>query len=175
MAKVVKGENVKNSAEENLKENIIKLSKEKHYYVTTDEEGNIKGYFPLKEKSLGKDWVAMYQQALKTLAKWNLPSEQYRVLFVLLSETDFDNYICISQKELANELNMYQANVARAIKGLKEKNVIVEGPRAGLNKTYRLNPYIAHKGKNRSSTILDFQDALTDKGKNCTDADVNLD
>ena len=151
-----------------MKENIIKLSKEKHYYVTTDEEGNIKGYFPLKEKSLGKDWVAMYQSALMALAKWNLPSEQYRVFFVLLSETGFDNYIYISQKYIADELGMKQPNVARAIKGLKEKNVIVEGPRAGLHKTYRLNPYIAHKGKNRNNTILDFTDALADKGKNMT-------
>ena len=28
---------------------------------------------------------------------------------------------------------------------------------AGLNKTYRLNPYIAHKGKNRDDTIVEFE------------------
>lgn len=165
MAKIVKGQNLKNSAEDNLKENIIALPKEKRYYVVTDEEGNIKGYFPLKKKNLGKDWLAVYQSALKTLAKWDLPGEQYRIMLELLSETDFDNYIRISQKDLANELNMHQANVARAIKGLKDKNIIVEGPRAGLNKTYRLNPYIAHKGKDRNETILDFEDALNDKDR----------
>jgi len=169
MTKIVKGENVKNSVKENLKENIIELPKEKHYYVTTDDDGNIMGYFPLKQKSLGKDWLAVYQSALKTLAKWDLPGEQYRIMLELLSETDFDNYIRISQKDLANELNMHQANVARAIKGLKDKNIIIEGPRAGLNKTYRLNPYIAHKGKNRNNTILDFTDALADNGKNMSE------
>ena len=166
MAKVVKGENVKNSAEENLKENIIELPKEKRYYVTTDEEGNIKGYFPLKENKLGKDWVAMYQSALMALAKWNLPNEQYRVFFVLLSKLDFDNYLRVSQTEIANELSMKQPHVSRAMKALCEKNVIVEGLPAGKFKTYRLNPYIAHKGKNRNNTILDFTDALADKGKN---------
>ena len=120
----------------------------------------------MKEKSLGKDWVAMYQSALMTLAKWNLPNEQYRVFFVLLSKLDFDNYLCVTQQEIAKDLDMKQPSVARAIKALCQKNVIVEGPRAGLHKTYRLNPYIAHKGKNRNNTILDFTDALADKGKN---------
>ena len=122
MARLVKGENLKKSAEENLKENIISLPKEKKYFVVTDNDGNIKGYFPIKDKNLGRDWIAMYQSALKTWVKWNLPSEQYRVMLALLSETDFDNYIRISQTKLAEELNMQQSNVARAIKGLKEKN-----------------------------------------------------
>jgi len=35
----------------------------------------------------------------------------------------------------------------------------MEGPMAGKNKTYRLNPYIAHKGaKNFRKTCLDWQD-----------------
>ena len=166
MAKVVKGENVKNSAEENLKENIIELPKEKRYYVVTDEEGNIKGYFPLKENKLGKDWVALYQKAISTIADMNLPNEQYRVFLKLLSKVDFDNYLRVSQTEIANELSMKRPNVTKAIKALCEKSIIVEGLPAGKFKTYRLNPYIAHKGKNRNSTILDFTDALADKGKN---------
>lgn len=156
-----------------LKEKYIdKYTDERKEVIFDEKTGEVKGYSPLKEpkqKSLGKDWLAVYQSALKTLAKWDLPGEQYRIMLELLSETDFDNYIRISQKDLASELNMHQANVARAIKGLKDKNIIIEGPRAGLNKTYRLNPYIAHKGKNRNNTILDFTDALADKGKNMTE------
>ena len=87
----------------------------------------------------------------------------------MLSETNFDNYVCISQQYIADELGMKRPNVTKAIKGLKEKNIIVEGPRLGLNKTYRLNPYIAHKGKNRNSTILDFTDALAYKSTNTAD------
>lgn len=155
-----------------MKENVVELPKEetKKYFVLTDGEGNIKGYFPIKDKNLGKDWVAMYQQALKTLAKWNLPNEQYRVMLSLLGEVDFDNYLTVSQSKIANELGMRQSNVVRAIKGLSDRNIIVEGPRAGLNKTYRLNPYIAHKGKNRNETIIDFEDAMTEQGKNALSA-----
>ena len=72
-------------------------------------------------------------------------------------KVDFDNYLTISQQNIANELDMKQSNVSRAIKGLCEHDIIIEGPRAGLNKTYRLNPYIAHKGKNRDKTIIDFE------------------
>ena len=166
MAKIVKGEILKSATDNDLKDFAVPLPKEKHYYVTTDENGNIKGYFPLKEKTLGKDWVAMYQQALKTLAKWNLPNEQYRVMLSLLGEVDFDNYLTVNQTKIADELGMRQSNVARAIKGLNGRNIIVEGPPAGKFKTYRLNPYIAHKGKNRSNTIIDFESAMVDKGKN---------
>ena len=163
MARFVKGENLKNSVEDNLKEKVIPLPKEKHYYVTTDEDGNIKGYFPLKENNLGKDWVALYQNAISTIADMNIPHEQERVFLKLLSKVDFDNYLRVSQTEIADELKMKQSNVARAMKELKDRNIIVEGPRAGLNKTYRLNPYIAHKGKNRNETILDFTDMASEK------------
>ena len=166
MAKIVKGENVKSSAEENLKENIIELPKEKSYYVVTDEEGNIKGYFPLREKSLGKDWFAMYQDPALWLGQQKMTGEQYSVLFVLFHKLNFDNYLQVSRSEIAEALNMKPVNVSRAMKVLKEKNIIVEGLPAGKFKTYRLNPYIAHKGKNRNNTILDFTDALADKGKN---------
>ena len=174
MAKIVKGENLINSSDEVLNSSkVIKLPKEKAYYVTTDENGNIKGYFPLKSKNLGKDWVAVYQQALSNIADMNLPNEQYRVFLKLLSKVDFDNYLRVSQQNIADELNMNQSSVARAIKGLKEKTIIVEGPRAGFNKTYRLNPYIAHKGSDRNGTILDFNDALKKSVKDFMDADVN--
>ena len=166
MAKIVKGENVKSSAEENLKENIIELPKEKHYYVTTDEEGNIKGYFPLKEKSLGKDWFAMYQNSALWLAQQKMTGEQSSVLWYLFSQLDFDNYLRVTRKEIAETCKINPVNVSKAMKVLKEKSIIVEGPPAGKFKTYRLNPYIAHKGKNRNNTILDFTDALADKGKN---------
>ena len=86
MAKIVKGDNLKNSSEENLKDNLLSLPKEKRYFVVTDDDGNITGFFPLKSKNLGKDWVALYQQAISTIADMNLPNEQYRVFLKLLSK-----------------------------------------------------------------------------------------
>jgi hypothetical protein len=177
MGKIVKGVNLKNSADEVLKltlqEDVIDLPKEKSYYVTTDEEGNVKGYYQLKEKSLGKDWFAMYQNPILWLGQQRMTGEQYSVLLVLLNKLDYDNYLRISLQEIADLLRMQVTHVSRAMKVLKEKNIIVEGPPAGKFKTYRVNPYIAHKGKNRTATILEFGDALEKSGKRITDADIN--
>lgn len=116
----------------------------------------------------------MYQKAISTIADEKLTYEEYRVFLKLLSKVDFDNYLTINQTEIANELSMQRSNVARAIKGLKERNIIVEGLPAGKFKTYRLNPFIAHKGKNRNNTILDFTDVLADKGKNMTEESADF-
>ena len=118
---------------------------------------------------------ALYQQAISAIADMNLPNEQYRVFLKLLSKVDFENFLRVSQQNIADELNMKRPNVTKAIKALCEKNIIVEGPRAGLNKTYRLNPYIGYKGKNRNENILSFEDALTKQGKNFLEADVTTD
>lgn len=173
MSKIVKGEPLENSVEKNISGNIIELSKEKAYYVTTDEDGNVKGYFPLKENKLGKDWFAMYQNPALWLGQQRMTGEQYSVLFALFNKLDFDNYLRVSLQEIAESLELKVTNVSRAMKVLKEKSIIVEGPAAGKFKTYRLNPYIAHKGTNRTATILDFGDALEKSGKRGLDADIN--
>ena len=141
---------------------IFQLPKnEKKYFVLTDNDGFIKGYFPIKEKNLGKGWVALYQNAISAIADMNLPNEQYRVFLKLIAKTDFENYLRISQKQIAEELQMKQPNVAKAMKALKEKNIIIEGPPAGKFKTYRLNPYVGYKGKNRKHDILNFESEIS--------------
>ena len=95
----------------------------------------------------------MYQEMISNIADEKLSYEEYRVFLKLLSRVDFENYLTVSQGELAQELGMKQPNIARAIKGLCNRKVIIEGPRAGLNKTYRFNPYIAHKGADRDNTV----------------------
>ena len=171
MAQLVKGQNLKNSVEENLKENIIALPKEKKYYVVTDDDGNIKGYFPLKNKNLGKDWLALFQNPSIWLAKQKMTGEQSSVLWYLLGRLDFENFLRVSRTEIAETLQMQPVNVSRAMKVLKEKNIIVEGLPAGKFKTYRLNPNIGYKGKNRNENILSFEDALSQQGKNFLNAD----
>lgn len=153
------GENVNSQNEKNFDENKISfLPKEKRYIMITDEEtGKIKGCFPLKKKNLGNGWIAVYQEVITQVAKEKLTGEQSSVFLYLLGKVDFENFLTINQGEVAKDLEMQQSHVSRAIKKLKELNIIVEGPRAGLNKTYRLNPYIAHKGTNRDKTIVDFE------------------
>ena len=136
------------------------LPSEKRYIMVTDENGNIRGCFPLKKKNLGTGWFAMYQNPAGWLAQLRLTGEQYSVLFALFNRLDFDNYLRVSRQEIAEFLNMQPVQVSRAMKKLKELEIIFEGPRAGSFKTYRLNPYVAHKGTNIKDTVIDFNAAL---------------
>ena len=133
--------------------------------VTDGETGDITGCFPLKNKHLGNGWVALYQDAITQIAKERLTGEQSSVFLYILGKTDFDNYLTVNQTKMAEELGIHRVNVAKALKTLRERSIIVEGPRVGLNKTYRLNPYVAHKGTKRDQTIIDFKTALNDKEK----------
>ena len=152
------------------------VPKEKKYIMVTDEEtGKVKGFFPLKKKSLGNGWIAVYQDPLLWLAQLSLTGEQYRVMLFLFHSLDFDNYLCVSRLEIAENLNMQPVNVSRAMKVLKELEIIVEGPPAGKFKTYRLNPYIAHKGKEREQTIIDFEDAVFVKRKQTKEDNTDAD
>ena len=124
--------------------------------VVDKETNTIKGCFPFKQRNLGTGWFAMYQDPAGWLAQLRLTGEQYSVLFALFHRLDFDNFLRVSRQDIADFLSMQPAHVSRAMKKLKELGIIVEGPPAGKFKTYRLNPYIAHKGKDRDNTIINF-------------------
>ena len=48
---------------------------------------------------------------------------------------------------IAEALNMKHVHVSRAMKVLKDMEIIVEEEREGINKTYKFNPNVAHKGQ----------------------------
>ena len=128
--------------------------------VTDEESGQIKGCFPLKSKNLGTGWIALYQNPSIWLAQQDLTGEQFKVMHVLFGKLDFENYLRIGLKEISDIIGVHVAHVSRAMKKLKELGIIIEGPPAGKFKTYRLNPFIAHKGSDRRDTVKDFNSAL---------------
>ncbi|PHM49104.1 helix-turn-helix domain-containing protein [Xenorhabdus sp. KK7.4] len=86
----------------------------------------------------------MNQEALKIIAT-ELNHEQTKVLMILLADLDYENYIQVAQIDVANALKMQKTNVSRAVKNLIEFGVILEGPKIGRSKTYRLNPQFGWK------------------------------
>jgi hypothetical protein len=102
-------------------------------------------------------WVAMAQPALDLLAEYRheLGMEGYAVLLSLLGKLDFENHLVVNQVDLAKRLKMQRTNVNRAIKRLIGLGVLLEGPKAGPLRTYRLNPNFGWKGsaKNHLSVI----------------------
>lgn len=133
------------------------------YLMWGDEEtGEIKGAVSFFRKKSGLPeggWIAVMQEALAWLAEQNLPNEQYRVLMFLMSKLDWENYLRITQRSIAEALDMKQPHVSRAMKALVSRGIIIEGPRMGNNKTYRLDPHMAMKGRRYKQTVIEF-DAL---------------
>ena len=110
-------------------------------------------FVPEKKKSaFGKDWFAMAQDALSFLASNRkvLGEEGFAVFCAVASRLDFENFIQISQVQLARELGMSAPNFSRAMKRLATLEIIVKGPKVGVSQTYRMNPSVGWKGSARN-------------------------
>ena len=83
--------------------------------------------------------LIFYQDFWEWLTQQCLTKTQHRVLLNLFGKLNFDSYICVSHKEIADELQLQPVNVSQAVKKLKELKIIIEGPSAGRSKTYRIN------------------------------------
>ena len=104
-------------------------------------------YCGVKHNPYSTGWVMNSQVALETLATdKDLKGETYRVLLLLISRLDFENWIQITQKEIAEKLEIKKQNVSKAILLLDEKNIILRGPKVGRSNTFRLNPHFGWKG-----------------------------
>ena len=99
-------------------------------------------------------WVSMNQDALGIIKQFTRV-EDFRVLMALLERLDFENLIQVSQADIARDLKMDRAQVNRAIKRLIAADAIIEGPKIGISKSYRLNPNFGWKGsaKNHNKAL----------------------
>lgn len=107
-----------------------------------------------RQKSSFQRHITMNQDTMITMAN-DLNHEQFRVMFVLLADLDYENYIQIAQVDIAEALGMQRPHVSRAIKNLVLKGILIEGRKVGRSKTYRLNPNYGWKG-----TITNHDKAL---------------
>lgn len=108
---------------------------------------------PRKQPTIyGQRWFQMAQDPLLTLTKdrelWGLPT---MVLLYLCSKLDFDNFVYVAQKDIAEHLGATESRVSGAIKKLVQKQIILVGPRVGRSSTFRLNPAYGWKGDNKKA------------------------
>lgn len=109
-------------------------------------EGFVAYVAPKRVNGFRGGWVAMAQGPMMSLAQSGLGAQDYRVLLAMMAKLDFDNLLVVNQAELADELEMQKPNINRSIKRLVELGVMVEGPRIGVHRSYRLNPKFGWKG-----------------------------
>jgi len=94
-------------------------------------------------------WVAMAQGAMEMLAASDLRGDDLRVLLLLMARLDFENLISLEQTAVADKLGMQKQNVNRSIKRLVEIGCLLEGPKIGRSRTYKLNPAYGWKGSGK--------------------------
>jgi predicted transcriptional regulator len=121
-------------------------------------------YVPRKKHLSYGRWFAMNQDVMAAFKQFKRV-EDYRVLFALLERLDFENFINASQADIAKDLDIDRSNVNRAIKRLIAAEAILEGPKVGINRTYRLNPNFGWKGSvgNHKKAVSDQMRQRMDK------------
>jgi hypothetical protein len=72
---------------------------------------------------------------------------------------DYDNYIPMTQTQVAEQLGLRYQNLNRSVRKLLERNVLIEGPSIGRIRSYRLNPEYGYKGK-----VTNLQKELKNRG-----------
>ena len=105
-------------------------------------------YCGVKSNPYGGGWIMNSQDALKIISKDpDLTKYALRVFLRMCADLDFENWIHISQKGIAEELNLKTSNVSAAIKQLTQKGILLRGEKLGRSFSYRLNPDYGWKGK----------------------------
>ena len=119
-------------------------------------------YCGVKQNPYSTGWIMNSQEALELLATdEDLTKEAFRVLIFLMARLDFENWIQVTQKEIAEKLNMHKQNISRAISLLESKEIILRGPKVGRSYAFRLNPYFGWKGKVKN--LNDYRNKEHDK------------
>jgi len=105
-------------------------------------------YFGTKYNPYAEGWIVNSQEALEMLASdGDLSKDAYKVLILLMGRLDFENWINVPQKEIAEKLKINKGNISRAVSLLESKEIILREKKFGRSYIFRLNPYFAWKGK----------------------------
>jgi predicted transcriptional regulator len=140
--------------------------------------GEIKdGYFVYvaypKSKIKNQRWMMTFQDSLEVIAMDDdMSGQTFRVLMLLMSNLEFENYITIKQVAIAEKLKMYKPDVSKAMKLLVNKGIILK-IKDGSTTGYKLNPTYGWKGKVENmekekeriekNKIIDFQSARAER------------
>lgn len=115
------------------------------------EEGTLI-WVPKKEQSqFGTRWFKMAQDTLTRVnaERKTLGLEGIVVFNALMARLDFQNFIHVSQSDIAEELEMKPSNVSRAVKRLVDLGFVRTGPKVGRSFTYQLHPSLVWKGRDK--------------------------
>lgn len=106
-------------------------------------EDGVYFYKRISKNEYIQDFVCIFMRNLKYLIEtYKLTLREIRILVALASEVQFGNKISIKQKYLATDLGMYPSDVSKAIKRLKDVEILIQ-----IDEEWYLNPQLLAKGK----------------------------
>ena len=119
-------------------------------------EGNLALHAPRKENGFAKGgWFAMSLQGISHIlnvahSKQLHLSRDSLVHYALLERLDYENWIQISQSDIARRTGLLQPHVSASIKKLIATGFILIGKKVGSSWTYRLNPEFGWMGSGKN-------------------------
>jgi hypothetical protein len=128
------------------------MTKDDKVQTVNSKTGEIKdGYFVYipypKPKITANRWIMTFQDSLKLIATdKDMTGQTLKVMLLLMSDLEFENYITIKQVAIAKELGIHKVDVSKAMKLLVEKGIILK-VKEGSTTGYKLNPNYGWKGK----------------------------
>lgn len=108
--------------------------------------------------------VMIFQEMLDKASE-ELGFEELRMLTCLIAKCDFENWINISQKELAEKFKTKTSSISRAIRKLSLKGYIQILKKNNTN-YYRINPEVAWKGTFENwKKVIELKPRISKKDK----------
>lgn len=95
----------------------------------------------------GDRWLAMRMETIRKLTMHpGIGMREMRVFGVLIDRLDYENFIHLPQVEIAEATGIARTHVNEAMKKLIKFGIVVEGPKVGRSRCYRLDPNAGWKG-----------------------------
>jgi hypothetical protein len=104
-------------------------------------------FLPYRPRHSQRFFMAFQDGLLQISKDSDITGSDMRVLMYLFGHLDFENFIHVSQQDIAEYVGMQKQNVSRSMKKLITKGIILDGPKVGRMKTYRLSHDLGWKGK----------------------------
>lgn len=105
-----------------------------------------KFYTPLPETFYGNNWgTCFYTNCSKWIVEHKPSGSAIAVLFGLLSQVRYYNYVRVSQAQLAKNLNLSRGAVSESLDFLQKTNVIIPVPESQLPLMIKVKPKVERK------------------------------
>jgi hypothetical protein len=92
-------------------------------------------------------FLVALQAGARDIREARLSRTAYDTFFAMLEILDYENWIKVSQSDIARTLGVNPSQVNRAVRELEDAEIIFRGPKDGPSYSWRLNPHIGWKGK----------------------------